>query len=141
VQLVHRTAQRVGNHDHTKAAVYRTEDRRKNANICFAARDDNGVDVVALALALSLVYRFGPSRRTAQWKWLTLGSVTAAALWMIASLLFSWYAANFGSFNRTYGSLGAVIGFMVWIWISIIVVLLGVEIDAELEHVLTDERG
>lgn len=67
--------------------------------------------------------------------------LAVAALWMIASLLFSWYAANFGSFNRTYGSLGAVIGFMVWIWISIIVVLLGAEIDAELEHVLTDERG
>lgn len=89
---------------------------------------------VVIALALSLVYRFGPSRRT-QWKWLTWGSATAAALWIIASLIFSWYAANFGSFNRTYGSLGAVIGFMVWIWISIIVVLLGAEIDKELAHV------
>jgi membrane protein len=51
-----------------------------------------------------------------------------------ASALFSWYAANFGNFNETYGSLGAVVGFMTWLWISAIVVLLGAEIDAELEH-------
>jgi membrane protein len=48
--------------------------------------------------------------------------------------LFSWYAANFGTFNKTYGSLGAVIGFMMWIWISTIVILLGAELDAEMEH-------
>ena len=55
-------------------------------------------------------------------------------LWITASYLFSWYAANFGSFNKTYGSLGAIVGFMVWIWISMIVVLLGAELDAEMEH-------
>ena len=55
-------------------------------------------------------------------------------LWIVASLLFSWYAANFGTFNETYGSLGAAIGFMTWLWISAIVILLGAEIDAELEH-------
>jgi len=48
--------------------------------------------------------------------------------------LFSWYVANFGSFNKTYGSLGAIIGFMTWIWISITVVLLGAKLDAEMEH-------
>jgi membrane protein len=53
---------------------------------------------------------------------------------LIASLLFSWYAGSFGSYNKTYGSLGAVIGFMVWIWISVIVVLLGAELDAETER-------
>lgn len=89
---------------------------------------------VLIAFALALVYRFGPYRRTVRWKWLTWGSSTAAALWIIASFLFSWYAANFGSFNKTYGSLGAVVGFMVWIWISMIVVLLGAEIDAALER-------
>jgi membrane protein len=48
--------------------------------------------------------------------------------------LFSWYAENFGSYNKTYGSLGAVVGFMVWMWLSTIVILLGAEIDAEMEH-------
>jgi membrane protein len=89
---------------------------------------------VVIAFALALVYRFGPNRQTARWKWLTWGSATAAVLWIVASFLFSWYAANFGSFNKTYGSLGAVVGFMVWIWISMIVVLLGAEIDAVLER-------
>jgi membrane protein len=52
----------------------------------------------------------------------------------VGSLLFSWYVANFGSYNETYGSLGAVIGFMTWIWISTMVVLLGAELNAEIEH-------
>jgi hypothetical protein len=55
----------------------------------------------------------------------------AAVTWLVASLLFSWYAANFGSYNKTYGSLGAAIGFMTWIWLSTIVILVGAEIDAE----------
>jgi membrane protein len=55
-------------------------------------------------------------------------------LWLAASALFSWYAANFGSFNKTYGSLGAVIGFMTWIWLSVIVVLIGAKLNAEAEH-------
>ena len=92
-----------------------------------------------VVLALAFVYRFGPNRRNPKWKWITWGSAIAAALWIIASLLFSWYAANFGSFNKTYGSLGAVIGFMVWIWISMIVVLLGAEIDDEIKK--ASEKG
>jgi membrane protein len=55
-------------------------------------------------------------------------------MWLAASALFSWYAANFGSFNKTYGSLGAVIGFMTWIWLSVIVVLIGAKLNAETEH-------
>jgi membrane protein len=54
--------------------------------------------------------------------------------WLAISVLFSWYADNFGSYNKTYGSLGAVIGFMVWIWLSVIVVLLGEELNVEIEH-------
>lgn len=92
-----------------------------------------------VVLALAFVYRFGPNRRNPKWKWITWGSASAAALWIIASLLFSWYAANFGSFNKTYGSLGAVIGFMIWIWISMIVVLLGAEIDDEMKK--ASEKG
>lgn len=89
---------------------------------------------IVLAIVLAFVYRFGPNRREPKWRWVTWGSAAAALLWIIASLLFSWYAANFGSFNKTYGSLGAIVGFMIWIWISMIVVLLGAELDAEMEH-------
>jgi len=89
---------------------------------------------VALALALSCIYRFGPSREAPRWNWITWGSAAATLLWLAASGLFSFYAANFGTFNQTYGSLGAVIGFMTWLWISAIVILLGAELNAEMEH-------
>ncbi|MDC7786677.1 YihY/virulence factor BrkB family protein [Rhodoplanes sp. TEM] len=89
--------------------------------------------LLALAFALAVVYRFGPSRRTARWRWISWGSAVASLAWLAASVLFSWYAANFGSFNQTYGTLGAAIGFMTWIWISSIVILVGAELDAELE--------
>jgi len=89
---------------------------------------------VAVGVALSVLYRYGPSRNEPQWRWVTWGSMFAALVWIAASLLFSWYAENFGSYNKTYGSLGAIIGFMTWIWLSIIVVLAGAAIDAEMEH-------
>jgi membrane protein len=89
---------------------------------------------VGLTVALSCIYRFGPSREAPRWRWITWGSVAATILWLIASALFSWYAANFGKFNETYGSLGAVIGFMTWLWLSAIAILLGAELDAEMEH-------
>jgi membrane protein len=92
-----------------------------------------------LTLALAVIYRYAPSRETAQWRWITWGSAIAALLWIAVSGLFSWYAANFGKFNQTYGSLGAVIGFMTWLWLSAIVVLLGAEIDAEMEHQTTHD--
>jgi membrane protein len=85
-------------------------------------------------LALAVLYRFGPSREHAQWRWLTLGSVLAAIVWLITSMAFSWYVANFGDYNATYGSLGAVIGMLMWMWLSVIVVLVGAELDAEMEH-------
>jgi membrane protein len=87
-----------------------------------------------LTFALAIIYRFGPSREAPRWRWITWGSAAAAVLWLAVSGLFSWYATNFGQFNETYGSLGAAIGFMTWLWISAIVVLLGAEIDAEMEH-------
>ena len=90
--------------------------------------------LVAIALAISIIYRFGPSREAARWRWITWGGAIATILWLIASALFSWYAASFGNFNETYGSLGAVIGFMTWLWISAIVILLGAELNAEGEH-------
>jgi len=93
---------------------------------------------VAVVLALAFLYRFGPDRDRAQWHWITWGSASAALLWIVASILFSWYAANFASYNKTYGSLGAAIGFMTWIWISCMVILGGAEIDAVMERL---DRG
>ncbi len=90
--------------------------------------------LIGVIFGLSLIYRFGPSRDKAEWRWVTPGGIVAAVLWLVVSMLFSWYVANFGSYNETYGSLGAVIGFMTWIWLSTIVVLLGAEINAEMEH-------
>ncbi len=90
--------------------------------------------MVALGLFLSVIYRFGPSRTKAQWKWVSAGSAFAAVAWLLASVGFSYYVANFGSYNKTYGSLGAAIGFMTWIWISAMIVLLGGELNAELEQ-------
>jgi membrane protein len=89
---------------------------------------------VAVAFWIALIYRYGPSRDTPQWRWVTWGSACASFAWIVLSILFSWYAANFGSYNKTYGSLGAAIGFMTWIWLSTIVILLGAELDAEMEH-------
>ena len=89
---------------------------------------------VVLTLALAVIYRYGPSREAPQWRWITWGSAMAAILWLGISALFSWYASSFGNFNETYGSLGAVIGFMTWLWISAIVILLGAELNAEMEH-------
>jgi membrane protein len=90
--------------------------------------------LLAVGLVVALLYRYGPSRENAQWRWLTWGSAFAAVGWLVVSVLFSWYAANFGSYNKTYGSLGAVVGFMTWMWLSCIVILLGAELDAEMEH-------
>ncbi len=84
--------------------------------------------------ALALLYRYGPSRQAERWRWVTAGSALAAILWLTASLLFSQYVSHFGNYDKTYGSLGAVIGFMSWIWVSIITVLFGAEINSEIEH-------
>jgi membrane protein len=90
--------------------------------------------LVVASLMIAVMYRFGPSRDQPQWRWISPGSIFAAVTWIVASLLFSWYAAHFGSYNKTYGSLGAAIGFMTWIWISTMVILVGAKINAELEH-------
>lgn len=90
--------------------------------------------LAATALAMAVVYAFGPSRARPQWRWIVCGCVLAAFLWVAGSLGFSWYVQNFGSFNKTYGSLGAVIGLMTWMWLSTTVFLLGAEFNSEIEH-------
>ena len=90
--------------------------------------------LVLMALVIASFYRYGPSREKAKWRWVSWGSFLASLVWLAASILFSWYTTNFGSYDRTYGSLGTVVIFMTWIWISNIVILLGAELDAEIEH-------
>lgn len=87
-----------------------------------------------VVVGLAVLYRYAPSRREPRWQWLSVGSVAAAVLWLAGSALFSWYVSSFGSYNATYGSLGAVIGLMVWMWLSAIVILAGAELNSEIEH-------
>ncbi len=82
---------------------------------------------------LALLYRYGPCRRSAKWRWVTVGSVFATVLWLIASAGFSFYVSHFAHYDRTYGSLGAAIVLLFWLYISFYIVLLGAEINAELE--------
>jgi len=89
--------------------------------------------VVFVLLALSLLYRFGPSRRSARWHWITPGSLVATVLWLAASALFSYYVAHVASYDATYGPLAAVAGIMMWFWVSAYAVLVGGELNAELE--------
>jgi membrane protein len=89
---------------------------------------------VLMIFALAVLYRYGPSRRLARWRWLSVGSVVAALAWLGVSSLFSWYLGNFADYNATYGALGAVVGLMMWMWLSTIVVLVGAELNAEIEH-------
>lgn len=89
---------------------------------------------VLVAGAFAILYRYGPSRRWAQWRWVAVGAMLAAAVWMGGSLGYSWYVNNVARFQITYGSLGAVVGFLVWIWFSVMALLLGAEVNAEVEH-------
>jgi membrane protein len=90
--------------------------------------------LVLVAAASAVIFRYGPDRKQPHWRWISWGSAFAAPAWLVASLVFSWYAANFGSFNKTYGSLGAVVGFMIWMWISVIVILIGAKLNALIER-------
>jgi membrane protein len=90
--------------------------------------------LILVSVGLSLVYRYGPSRREAKWRWVSYGSTLAALGWVCTSTAFSLYVATFDSYNRIYGSLGAGIGFMTWIWLSVVIVLLGAELNSEMER-------
>ena len=83
--------------------------------------------------SLSLLYRFGPCREAARWRWITPGSILATILWVLASVLFSFYVGHLASYDATYGPLGAVVGVMMWFFVTVYVVLLGAELNAELE--------
>lgn len=93
--------------------------------------------MVFVGFGIMALYRFGPSREPAKVRWLTWGAVFSTLLWFAASLGVSFYLSNIANYNATYGTLGALIGFMVWTWISAIIVIVGAEINAELEHQTT----
>jgi membrane protein len=84
--------------------------------------------------ALAVVYRYAPSRNEPRWSWVSWGAAVATLLWIIGSGLFSYYVGRFATYNKTYGSLGAVVVLLMWFWISAYAVLLGGELNAEMEH-------
>jgi len=89
---------------------------------------------VVLVGALGVLYRFGPGRQASRSEWLSAGTLAAALLWIAGSALLSWYLSNFGNYDATYGSLGAAIGLMMWMWMSAIVVQGGAELNSEIER-------
>jgi len=93
-----------------------------------------------VTVALSLLYRFGPSRRAAQWHWVTPGSLVATGLWLVVSALFTYYVSHLARYDATYGPLGAVVGVMMWFYVSAYAVLLGAELNAALETQTRPDR-
>ena len=89
---------------------------------------------VLLILGLAVLYRYGPSRRHAKWRWISIGSVFAALAWLAVSWIFSWYLGNFANYNATYGALGAVVGLMMWMWLCTVVIHVGAVLNSEIEH-------
>ena len=84
--------------------------------------------------ALAVVYRYGPCRNDARWKWVSPGAIVAGVLWLLGSAVFSIYVSKFASYDKTYGPLGAVVVFMMWLFISALAVLIGAEFNSEMER-------
>jgi membrane protein len=97
--------------------------------------------VVLVSCMIAVLYWAAPNVRQPALRWVSPGSMLAVALWLAASALFALYVANFSSYNATYGSLGGVIVFLVWLWISNVAILLGAEFDAELQRGRELEAG
>jgi membrane protein len=85
-------------------------------------------------LGLAVLYRYAPSRERAQWRWVTWGSAIAATLWIVLSVLFAWYVSSFASYGKTYGALGGMIALLVWFYLSSLTVVIGAEINSEMER-------
>ncbi len=94
-----------------------------------------------LIAALAAVYRWGPAAPKSRWRWISPGAIFAGVALVATSMLFSWYAVNFGNYNETYGSLGAVVALMTWLWLNATIVLVGAEINSELERHLKHMAG
>lgn len=90
--------------------------------------------LVAMSVALGVLYKLAPDRDAPKFRWVSIGSVVATVLWLVASLGFSLYVDNFGSYNKTYGALAGVVVLLLWLWLTMYVVLLGAEVNAEAEQ-------
>lgn len=99
------------------------------------------VIAILVSLAFALLYWASPNVQHPGFRWLTPGSALAVLLWVLASVGFSLYVANFGSYNKTYGSLAGIVIFLIWLWLSNLAVLLGAELDAELARGKQIEQG
>jgi len=99
------------------------------------------VIAVLVSIAIALLYWASPNVRQPGFRWVTPGGVVAVVVWVVASAGFALYVANFSSYNKTYGSLGGVIGFLVWLWISNLAILFGAELDAELARARAIDHG
>ncbi len=89
---------------------------------------------LSFGIALAVLYRIAPDRSAAHWKWVSVGSIFAIVAWVAVTLGFRFYVSSFGSYNETYGSLAAVVVILLWLWLTAVIVLLGAEINAEVEH-------
>jgi membrane protein len=97
--------------------------------------------LVVVMLMFSVLFHFTPNVKMPSFKWVSGGSILAVVLWIIASAAFAFYVANFGSYNKTYGTLGGIVALLVWVWITNCVLLLGMEFNAERERSLELEAG
>jgi membrane protein len=84
-------------------------------------------------LLLSTLYGIGPNRKRSDWQWISWGSAMGSVFWILGTIGFAWYAKNFGSYDRVYGSLGAIVGFLTWIWLCLLILLSGAELNSEIE--------
>lgn len=92
------------------------------------------MSAVVFCLAIMLLYRFAADRRSAQWRWLRVGTITATLLWMLASVLFSFYVSNFSSYSQSYGSLAGVVIALMWFYLTAITIILGATLNSAIEH-------
>jgi membrane protein len=92
------------------------------------------VVLIVLAVGLAILYRYAPSRGPVPWHWITPGAAAACILWLVGSVVFAIYVQNFGAYNETFGALGGVIVLLTWLWLSAFIVLMGAEIDSEIER-------
>lgn len=90
--------------------------------------------IAIVSLTIGVLYRYAPARSAAKWKWLSTGAVVATALWLIGSAAFSFYVASFGTYNETYGTLGAIVVLLLWFFISSYAIIIGAALNAEMEH-------
>lgn len=97
--------------------------------------------IVATLLLLSVAYRYGPCRRVAKWRWVTWGATVSATIWVTGSSLLSYYAAHYAQLNQLLGSLGLVMIFLFWCYLTVLIVLLGAQINAELERHTDEDTG